>query len=137
MPATDLQDQVCEALRAILLADTALQALMGGTVRVVDRQGLGEGATLPILAFELLTFDEGSGLMSVLLTGVADGTDGLSVARHLLHAAKSALSWTAFAGHSLDIAPLEGQRTSPAEAGEILGSPDLRQADWTLPLLVA
>lgn len=135
MSATDLEERVCRAIRAILLASAPLAALMG-TVRVVDAIPATEAPTTPFIAFGVSEFNRATDLMLIRFVAIVDtGEDGLSVARHILDAIESALTTAAFLPYALDLAPLGSTRGDPLV--EIEGSPNLRQADLTLPLMVA
>lgn len=138
MPATDVEQQLREALVTILEADATLISLMGGAARVVDRQTLGPASVLPCLAYDVLSYSDADGRATVLLTGLDTTPETApSVARHLVKAAADALTQTAFAGQALDVAASERQNQNVADVGLIdLGNPNLRQADAILPLLV-
>lgn len=138
MPATDVEQQLREAVVTILEADAGLIALMG-TVRVVDRQTLGPASALPCLAYEVLSFQEATGRAEVLLTGLdATPETAPSVARHLVKAAADALTQTTFATQGLDVAVSDRQTQRGDDVGLIdLGNSNLRQADSVLPLLIA
>ena len=144
MPVTDTEQLIREATKAILDADTTLRTLTGRTSRIVlEKDRVAIGVQLPVLAYDLLTFDEASGRAVLLLTAIAnDSTNAGQKARAMLEAAKNALTAPAYEAQGLDyIAPQEGTRQSVDEVEDIRGlldleSPTLTQADWSLPLLV-
>lgn len=129
-----------EALRAIWLADAPLAALMGGTVRVVDRNNPGPAATLPAIGYELLSLDEGTGRADVLVTAAADSANAQSDTREILGAAATAITADALSGQGVSAVPLPMVRQSANETGDlrdlIEGAPNMRQADGLLPLLI-
>ena len=139
MTTTDVEQLVREAVVTILEADAPLITLMGGTARVVDRGTLGPDVAFPCLVYDVQDFNEATGQMTLLLTGL-DTTQATapSVARHLVKAAADALTQTAFAGQGMQVAPSDRRMVNVDEAGLIeIGNPNLRQADSLVPLLVA
>jgi len=140
MPATDVEQQLREAIGAILAANATIATLCGGTAQVVDRGTTGPAPTVPCVVYEISGYDEATGRTELLLTGVADEADAGGKARELAKAAVDALTQSAFAAHSygLQVAPSGAAGRSVDDAGqiEIEGAPNLRQADRALTLLV-
>jgi hypothetical protein len=143
--ATDIEQQIREATKAILDADTALRTLFGRTTRIaVERWRVGLNTPLPVLAFDLLAYDEGAERGTMLLTAIAKDTNSGAVCRNALELAKAALTYNAYEAQGLNyLAPQvdAGLRQSVDEVGDISGlleldEPTLTQADWSLPLLV-
>jgi hypothetical protein len=144
MPATDTDQAIREALTAILDADPALRTEAGRTTRiVVEARNVAVNIPLPVLAYEMMTLDEGTGRAELLLTGIARGATSAAQARRMLELAKTALTALAFQAQGVDIVPLEGTRRS-AELGETAveiatameADPELARAEWVLPLLI-
>ena len=141
--ATDIEQLIRESTTAILTASSTIQALCGRATRiVVERDGLSQNTQLPIIAFDVLSYDEGNERAQLLFTAIADGTNAGNTARALLEACKVALTSPAYEAQGLNyIAPMEGVRQSVNEAEDIRGLLNLEditltQADWSLPLLV-
>lgn len=136
----DLEQTIREGLRAIWLADAPLAALMGGTVRVVDRNNPGPASTLPAIAYEVLSFDPGSGQAQVLVTAVVDSANAQDDAREMLGAAETAITAAGLLAQSVDGVPFPMVRQSANDTGDlrdlIEGAPNMRQADGVLPLLI-
>lgn len=139
MPATDVEQQLREAIVAILGASSTIATLCGGTARIVDRETPGPASTLPCLAYDLI-YDDITGRAELLLTGIADEGDALGKARELVKAAVGALTQPAFAAQAsaLQVAPSAAVGQNVAEVGEVAvaGTPNLRQADRSLTLVV-
>lgn len=139
---TDLEQRVRVALVAILDANTAVKAATGRSsgVQVVEfGQWLYAEPPIPLLVYDLVAWDKGTGRITLALTAVAKTA---ATARALLNAGSAALTYTAFAAHTLDVARWEGGRSSVllGESSDRLltreGEPDLYQADETLDLLL-
>lgn len=142
MPATDLEQRLREAIVAIATAHAGLRAVLGRTTRlVVERDTLAQDVVLPVLAYDLLTYDEASGRGEVLVTAIAEGVDAGAKCRAALEQLQLALTAPAFEALGLQVAPLEGTRRSVDEVEDVrdrlaLDSPTLTQVDWSLLLLV-
>ena len=144
MPVTDTEQLIREATVAILNADTALRTLFGRTTRLaVERNNLNLETPIPVIAYDVLNYDEAAGRAVLLLTAVTkDTTNAGQKARAALELCKAALTASAYQAQGMDyIAPMEGVRQSVDEVEDIRGfleldSPTLTQADWSLPLLV-
>jgi len=137
--ATAVVQLIREAIVAILSANATVISLSGGTARIVDRGTIGPAVNLPAVAYELLTYSPATGHAAVLLTAFsAAPADAMGAAWELDDAARLALTQTAFAVESLDIAVGEGEPQDSTEVELIdLGKPNLRQADWLVPLMIA
>ena len=142
MATTDLEQRLREAIVAISTGHPGLQAVLGRDTRlVVERDTLAQDVLLPVLAYDLLTYDEASGRGEVLFTAIAEGVDAGAMCRAALEQLKLAITSSAFEALGLQVAPLEGTRRSVAEMEDVrdrlsLDSPTLTQVDWSLPLLV-
>jgi hypothetical protein len=144
MPVTDTEQLIREATMTILNADTALRTLFGRTVNIVlERNTIARGIPLPVLAYDLLNYDEAAGRATMLLTSVSNAqTNAGQVCRNALELAEAALTAPAYQTAGLDyIAPMIGVRQSVEEVEDIRGflemdSPTLQQADVTLVLQV-
>lgn len=144
MPVTDTEQLIREATRTILTASTDLQTLFGRATRlVVERNSLNLETPVPVIAYDVLNYDEAAGRAVLLLTAITkDATNAGQKARAALEICKAVLTTETFLAQSLDyIVPLDGVRQSVDEVEDIRGfleldSPTLTQADWSLPLLV-
>lgn len=136
--ATALIQQLREAVVTILGANATVATLCGGTARVVDRGTTGPVPALPAVAYEIARLNPATGDAAVRLTGLSvDADNAQAEAWELVDAARQALTQTTFAAQGLQVAVLEGAPEDVAEVGLLdLGHPTLRQADWSLPLLV-
>lgn len=140
--ATDTEQKVREAIVTILNAHSGLETVMGrGTGVVVERGAIAPDNPLPMLAYDFLGYDEGSGRIEVLFSAVADGSGSGAKCRAMLEQVESALTWSAFDGQSVPVVPLSGDRKSVDEVGDLRGvflrdgAPLIQQADWQVPLL--
>ena len=133
----DLVHRIREAVVAIVSTNAAVLAAAGGSIRVVDRNTPGPAVTLPCVAYEVLGYQEATGLCRVLLTAVADAANAGEATREIAHAAAEALTAPAFAAHQLAIAPGPYTDENVNDVGPALdGAPNLRQTDRALVLRV-
>jgi len=138
----DLEQTFRVALVTILDANAAVKAATGRAsgVQVVEFGQWGySDPPLPILVYDLVTYDKATGRITLALTGVS-GTSAAN-AREVLKAGSAALTYTAFAAQSLDVARWEGARSSVLLSGEDrllarAGDEELHQADETLELML-
>ncbi len=142
MPVTDVEQLIRQAVVTIAEANAGLQAVMGrASGIIIEKSQAVPDVPLPILAYDLETFDEGSGRAQLALSACADEPEGSVKCRAILEAAAAAFTWAAFSAQGLEIVPLPQVRASVDVDPErrlslTLGQPNLAQADSVIPLLL-
>lgn len=140
MPTTDREQDLREALAAILDANVALQAVLGRSAGLaIERNAITVDTPLPIVAVDVVRWDEHAGVFDLQLTGCAK--DG-KTARLAVRAAVDALNWAAFNAHGMQIIPTGTVRRSVEQdperslpIGLRLQLEDFHEADADLTLL--
>ena len=148
MPATDTEQIIREAVVSILVASAPVQTAIGrATEKVWQRSpSIGVEVPLPVLLYDLVSFDDASGNSRLILTALVDGgnattADAAAKCREILKAGVGALDYPAFAALGLEVIPYPENRQSvendPDAPGSINreGQPLLQQADALVPLL--
>lgn len=147
MPVTDIEQLHRQAVVTILAASTPVRTAVGRATEVLFQRStsIGLDVPLPVLLYDLVSFDDASGNARLLLTAVAEGTvtnpDAAATCREILRVAVEALDYPAFAAQSLETVPFPESRQSvendPDAPGTINreGQPFLQQADTLVPLL--
>jgi len=130
------EDQLRVGIVAVLSNDGTVQTLCArATDVVVPRTMATEAPALPILVYDVPTFDEAAETAELRLSALAMGETAGTITRALREAAKAALTQPAFESHGLQVAPLKAVDVGVQE-GDQLGTPDVHQADASIQLLV-
>lgn len=116
MPATDIEQAVAEALKAILSA--ALSTLIPRTDHRVIPQDEIVKAQLPVLTYDIVTHTTAGGTgdnrnMTVTLSAFAEGDHAKATTRAIIEVCETALTVAAFAAQNVDAAVMGNRRRYP------------------------
>lgn len=147
MPVTDEEQLLRQGMVAILTSAVPLQTVIGRATDVLWQRSasISAEAPLPLLLYDIVNYDAGTGAATVLLTALAEerleAPDAAATCRAILRAAVDALTWAAFNALGLEVLPGAESRQSVESDPEVPGSinregqPLLQQADTLVPLL--
>ncbi len=146
MPATDSEQMIREAIVSVIAGNATVQSVAGRATDVIRQRApsVEEDTPLPIVLYDLVSYEDWNGTGQVLLTAIEDApslarADAAAACRALLKAAIDALDWAAFHALGLEIVVFADSRQSnnPDVPGHINrdGQPLLQQADALVPLL--
>ena len=113
--ATDVEQRLREAIRAILGADSGLQTLCGRSTEIVKPLGDIGTVSLPVLGYALITMDEIGGTGDnrsalVQFSAFVEGTGAEATANAMIERVELGLTQPLLAAAGLDAAVLRRRR---------------------------
>jgi hypothetical protein len=137
--ATDIEQKVAEAFVAIVLADSALQTVLGRTAGfLVPFEDTNFAETLPVLAYTVVTNTEigGTGdnrLMTIQVSAFAQGNNARAVCSGAMERLELGVTQPAFTAKGVDAAVLRRKRYRapiPPEETRAVSRADMDLTIW-------